>query len=68
MREEDNITSRYKNNVESWKKRRESTATYGHHVGHFQAASRHKFLNLMLFQRGDIPTITCYTPTRQGFA
>ena len=45
-------------------KRREYTATNGHHVGHFKSASKHKILSWMFFQRGDIPAITGYAPKR----
>ena len=38
------IRSRYQAFIQSWKRRRESTCTYGQHVGHYQAASRHKNL------------------------
>ena len=58
------IIPRYKHNMVSWGKRRESTATNGHHVGHFKSASKHKFLSWMFFQRGDIPAITGYAPKR----
>ena len=37
------IVNRYKNNLISWKKRSESIATYGHRIGHFQAAAIHNF-------------------------
>ncbi len=45
-------------------KRKEYTATNGHHVGHFKSTSKHKFLIWMFFQRGDIPAITGYSTKR----
>ena len=59
-----NTRSRYQTFIQSWKRRRESTCTYGQHVGHYQAASRHKNLGWLFFQRGDIPTISSYAPIR----
>ena len=58
------IISRYKITKKSWNKRRESTCTNGQHVGHYQATFRHKNLGWLMFQRGDIPAITGYSPKR----
>ena len=56
--------SRFKTNKKSYEVRREATATYEKPIGHFQAATRHKFLSWMFFQRGDIPAISGYAPQR----
>ena len=64
LKGEISLRSRYQTFLQSWKVRRESTCTYGQHVGHYQAASRHKDLGWLFFQRGDIPTITSYSPNR----
>ena len=64
VKEFPDATSRYKTAKQSWIKMRESTCTNGQHVGHYQATFRHKFLGWLMFQRGDIPTLTGYTPKR----
>ena len=64
VREIPNVIDRYKLTKLSWKKRRESTCTDGQHVGHYQAAFIHTLLGWLLFQRGDIPAITGYSPKR----
>ena len=64
LSDELDLKSRYKSFLHSWKLRRESTYTYRQHVGHFQAASRHKNLGWLLSQCGDIPIIISYSPKR----
>ena len=58
------LRSRYKYVLDSWNKKRESTATNGLQVGHYKAAMKHKFLGWMIFQRGDIPAMTGYASIR----
>ena len=55
------IVNIYKHTMYSWKERRESTATYGHHIVQFQATTKHTFLSWIIFQRGDIPAISGYS-------
>ena len=61
---EQNTVGRYRTNKRSWKVRRETTSTGGKHIGHFQAAMKHKYLTWMIFQRGDIPAVSGYSPKR----
>ena len=64
LSDEPDLKSRYKTFLHSWKTRRESTCTYGQHVGHFQCAICHKNLGWLLFQHGHVPIITSYSPKR----
>ena len=58
------IRSRYWATKNLWNKRRESTCTYHQHVGHYQAAMKDNNLSWFFFQRGEVPTISGYSPKR----
>ena len=64
MREDTSIKYQYKTYLKSWLARRESTCTYGQHVGHYKAVLEHSYLSWLFFQRSNIPVISSYAPIR----
>ena len=64
MREDTSVTYQYKTYLKSWLVRRESTCTYGQHVGHYKAVLKHPYLSWLFFQRGNIPVLSSYAPIR----
>ena len=58
------IITKYKYQKQSWKIRKEKTCSNNHHIGHFKAIFKDKFLSWLFFQRADIPEISGYSPAR----
>ena len=58
------VVQRYKDQLDSWKLRKEKTCTYNQHMAHYKAIFSDKYLSWFFFQRADIPEITGYAPTR----
>ena len=54
----------YRACLKSWLVRRESTCSYGQHIGHYKAVLKHPFLSWLFYQRGNIPVISSYAPIR----
>ena len=66
IQSESDILTRYATAMASWEARRESTCTYGQHVGHYKAACRHTFLSWLFFQRGDSSNDRFFTSQTQA--
>ena len=64
VKENTSIRHKYQQHLRSWRARRESTCSYGQHVGHYKAVLKHSFLSWLFFQRGNIPVISSYSPIR----
>ena len=63
---DNDICSKYLKTKKLWSLRKEKTCAYHHHIGHYKADIKNKFLSYFFFQRGQIPAVSGYSPVRHS--